>query len=312
MRFGIMGPGGIARVFCRAAKVVEGAEVVAVSSKSLERAKSFAEQEGVPSYYDSYEEMVKREDIDVVYIATTHNFHFENIMLALSHGKHVLCEKCMVLTKADAETVFKTAKEKGLFVMEATWSRFIPAMRQAKEWVDEGKIGELINTEYALGFVSKPGSRLQLPELAGGAMYDVGIYGFETVTYFSKSPIVDIKSHITWKDGVDVIDSVILCYEDGSTAAFNCTISAPMNNHLYLYGTKGRILMDNPLCPNSCTLEGLDKSTLTYSFPVEHGMQYEIKEVISCIEQGKLESDIVPHSTTVACAEMFDRTLRGE
>ena len=312
IRFGIMGAGDIAKKFCAAVKKLPQAEVAAVSSKDLVRAMAFAEENGLTSYYDQYELMLQREDIDAVYIATTHNFHYENILLALSYGKHVLCEKCMVLTAEEARTVFKTAKEKGLFVMEAMWSRFIPAMQKAKKWIEEGLLGELVMADYALGFFAQPDHRALVPHLAGGAMYDLGVYAFEGLTYLIDKPLLDIKSNVCWANGVDMTDSVLLEFEDHLLASFRCTIAAPVESCMTIYGTKGRIVLNNPVCPQECRYYGLDGSRFSYQYPVENGFEFEITEAVSCIEQGLLESSVIPHSDTIRCAELFDCVLRGK
>ena len=176
-RFGIIGAGGIAAHFCKGVKLVEGAEVVAVASSSEERAKEFALVNGVPQAYGSYEEMLQKADINVVYIATTHNFHMENLRLCFAYGKHVLCEKAMVLTAADAREVFRLAKEKNLFCMEAMWTRFLPQYRQAKQGIEEGRIGKIQAATAVVGVKGEvpPIHRLVAPELAGGAMYDIGV-----------------------------------------------------------------------------------------------------------------------------------------
>ena len=131
VRFAILGAGGIAVKFKNAADLTEGAEVVAVGSKSAERAAAFAEKNHIPRWYDNYETMLEDPEIDAVYIATTHNFHMENIRACIAAGKHILCEKPLVLTEAEAEEAFQLAAEKGVFLMEAMWSRFLPHLRKA-------------------------------------------------------------------------------------------------------------------------------------------------------------------------------------
>lgn len=312
IRFGIMGAGDIARKFCSAVKKLPQAEVAAVSSKDLIRAMAFAEENGLTAYYDQYELMLQRDDIDAVYIATTHNFHYENILLALSYGKHVLCEKCMVLTAEEAETVFRTAQEKGLFVMEAMWSRFIPAMQKAKKWISEGLLGKIVMADYALGFYANEDHRALVPELAGGAMYDLGVYAFEGLTYLIDKPLLEIQSNVDWSNGIDMTDSVLLKFEENILASFRCTISAPVESCMTIYGTKGRLVLSNPVCPTECRFYGLDGSRFSYQYPVENGFEFEIANMISCIEQGLLESSVIPHRDTVLCAKMFDDVLRGK
>ena len=136
LRFGIMGAGGIAGHFVRAMAHIKTAEVVAVASKSIERAENFAKQNGLASFC-TYDELLARDDIDAVYVATTHNFHYENIKACLEKGKHVLCEKAMVLNEDDARELFALAESKGLFLMEAMWTRFLPSMQKAKKWITD-------------------------------------------------------------------------------------------------------------------------------------------------------------------------------
>ena len=139
--FGIMGAGKIARKFCNAITDVPGTRVVAVSSKSLERATEFAANNGVPRAFGSYEAMLEECEPDAVYVATTTNYHYENVKMALKAGKHVICEKSMVTSLAEAEELFSLAREKGVLLMEGMWSRFLPNIQKAKEWLDAGKIG---------------------------------------------------------------------------------------------------------------------------------------------------------------------------
>ena len=142
-RFGILGAGGIAHKFCNAVGKVDDACVAAVASKDQKRAWRFAKRHGIEDFYSDYEHLLAREDIDAIYIATTHNFHYENIIACLEHNKPVLCEKSMVPTAAQAQEIFSLAKEKKLFVMEAMWSRFLPHINQARQWIKEGLIGNL-------------------------------------------------------------------------------------------------------------------------------------------------------------------------
>lgn len=198
IQFGIMGAGNIARKFADAVRQVEGAQVAAVASKSLERAQAFAQEQHIPAGYGGYQEMLQRPDIDAVYIATTNNFHYENILQCLEHGKHVLCEKSMVLHTRQAEEVFALAREKGLFLMECMWVRFLPKIQKVKEWVETGRIGRLKCAQGNLGFYAGKDltTRAYNPALGGGSMYDLGVYLIEVLGYFATEPLAQVESTV--------------------------------------------------------------------------------------------------------------------
>jgi predicted dehydrogenase len=313
-RFGIIGAANIANKFCDAVSYLEDTEVVAVASKDLNRAKAFAEKNQLPSYYDSYDEMLAREDIDGIYIATTHNFHYDNLLACIKYGKHVLCEKSMVLTKKDAETVFALAKEKHVFVMEAMWSRFLPNIQKARQWVQENRIGEVNLASSSLGFAAPkdPMNRMFNPDLAGGALYDLGVYDIEVMTYLIQKEIRQINSTILYADtGVDAADNITLTF-DGCIANLQCSISSKMKECAYLYGDKGYIKIPVFHMGDTCTLYDLKGSVIEeFTEKPVNGFIYEIEEVVHCVRAGKLESDVIPHKDTVLCAAIFDQCLRN-
>lgn len=315
IRFGIIGAGNIANKFCDAAKLAAGAEVCAVASKSMERAQAFAERNGIAKAYDSYEEMLKTEDIDAVYIATTHNFHMENIRLCFEYGKHVLCEKAMVLTADDAREVFRLAKEKNLFCMEAMWSNFLPQTQKAKEWITSGAIGEIQSVSAVIGFNGggNPESRLYNPALAGGAMYDIGVYPVEIVSYLVGEPIEDCigvwRPHAVTK--VDERVSFIVRYAS-CDAAIQTLLTSNAREYTIINGSKGCIEL--PWSSSGYVAKRFDgrrQLAETFELRFENGFVYEIEEVVRCINAGKITSDIMPPEATIQCAELFDKLLRG-
>ncbi|HEX3038077.1 MAG TPA: Gfo/Idh/MocA family oxidoreductase [Oscillospiraceae bacterium] len=311
--FGIIGAADIANKFCDAVNQVENAEVVAVSSKSLERAKAFAEKNHVPSYYDSYDEMLSRDDIDAVYIATTHNFHYDNMLSCIEHGKHILCEKSMVLTKKDAETVFARAKDKNIFVMEAMWSRFLPSIQKARQWVEEKRIGELnlASAEFAFVAGKDPKNRMYNPDLAGGAMYDLGVYDIEIMTYLINKEIRQVNSTLLFADtGVDKTDNITLKFDD-CIANLQCSICTKAEEVAYLFGDKGYIKISAFSKGGTCTLYNLEgKVVEEFGKQPANGFIYEVEEVVRCVRAGKLESEVIPHKDTILCASIFDQCLR--
>lgn len=308
-RFGIMGAGNIASNFCDAVKTMDNAVVTAVASKTPGKPERFAAEHNIARYYDNYEDMLKSDDIDAVYIATTHNFHYENAMEAIKFGKHILCEKCFVLNKADAEAVFAAAKEKNLFCMEATWSRFLPAVNKAKEWIESGAIGDINLVNYTIGFKSDENEqgRMRNKSLAGGAMFDIGVYAIEITTYIVNKKLKDVRSTLSYfENGCDKVDTITLSFED-CIANLNAIITCDVPNEMHIYGTKGRIYIKNPHYADSCEL--YDQKGLKESFfsRRDNGFEFEINEVIRCVENREIESPVIPHSATIECAGIFDK-----
>ena len=315
IRFGIIGAGNIANKFCDAARLAEGAEVVAVASKSMERARAFAGRNGVPQAFDSYEDMLKTADIDAVYIATTHNFHMDNIRLCFAYGKHVLCEKAMVLTADDAREVFRLAKEKNLFCMEAMWTNFLPQVQKAKEWITSGAIGEIQAVSAVIGFNGggNPESRLYNPDLAGGSMYDIGVYPAEIVSYLVGEPIEDCMG--VWRPhpvtGVDERAAFIVRYAS-CDAAIQCLLTSNVREYMIFNGTRGCIEL--PWSSSGSTArryDGRRQLAETFELPLGNGFVYEIEETVRCIREGRITSDIMPPEATIQCAELYDKILRG-
>lgn len=314
-RFGIIGAGNIAGHFCRAVSMVEGAEVVAVASKSAERAANFAARNGVAQSYGSYEQMLSQADINVVYIATTHNYHMENIRLCFAYGKHVLCEKAMVLHEADAREAFALAKEKGLFLMEAMWSRFLPQYQKAKQWLTEGRIGAVQAASVVIGFKGSPDpkGRILNPDLAGGAMYDIGVYAIEPLAYLLGEPVEDVIS--VWRPAVTGVDErvTMTLRFPSCDAALQCLVSSPAKEYVILNGSDG--VIELPFVSGGHTVRLYDENRrLVEEFhePWENGFVYEVEEVVRCIAAGKLTSDIMPPEDTIACAAIYDQVLGSQ
>jgi predicted dehydrogenase len=184
VRFGIIGLGAIAARFASVLNTVPGVELVSVASSDKRKADAFAEKFGAKKAYDNYVELVNDDDVDVVYIALTHNFHFEAIKLCLSNRKGVLCEKPLAINKKDADYLTVLSKELNVLLMEAMWTRFIPAFKKAKEWVKSGTIGDvkLVNASFCFNVPFDPENRLYNPKLAGGSLFDAGVYPIEFTT----------------------------------------------------------------------------------------------------------------------------------
>lgn len=307
-RFGIIGAGDIAHKFCDAVNSIEGAKVIAVASKSLARAGDFALDEKIEKAYGDYEQMLTEVKLDAVYVATTHNYHYDNVKLCLEHGIPVLCEKPFVLNSKDAKELFALAKEKNVMLMEAMWSRYLPQNQKAKEWIQKGEIGPIRLASCVVGFngARNAENRIFSPELAGGAMYDIGVYAIELMTYMVEQELKDVKvlTVPAWT-GVDASNVVAMQFET-CAAALQTTVMSNALKHLTINGEDGYIFIPDSNVGHEAYLYRNGKFVEHFSKPYDNGFVWEVEDFITCVKEGKLESDIVPASATIQCAEIFD------
>ncbi len=312
IHFGIIGAGNIARKFRDAVSQTEGAEVTAVASKDVLRAKKWAEEESVPHYYGSYGTMLRDEPIDAVYIATTNNFHQENILSCLHAGKHVLCEKPLAMNSTHAKEAIRLARKKQLFLMEAMWSRFLPKSQAVRDWVLCGKIGTVKLMQATIGWVGDEvyNHRLFVPELGGGSLYDLGIYPLELLPYYTGQKIIDVQKLVhRYPTGVDESVSLNLTLEH-CFANIQCSFTTKLTEDAYLYGDRGYIRIPKIHFGTDAYLYDLEDNLVdTFTGKEENGFLYEVEETVRCIQSGQCESTICPHSMTLEACELFDRCL---
>lgn len=312
-KIGIMGAGGIANHFCEAVKLIDRCEVTAVASKSLERSGKLARKQGIAAAYDDYEELLRKQELDCVYIAVTQDAHFDLSMLCLDYRVPVLCEKAMYLNSSQAEAAFARAKDEHIFMMEAMWSRFLPHIKKAKEWIADGLIGNVTIAEAAIGFPAPRdfGNRYFSPALGGGAAYDLLVYPYEILTFLLDGGIVKTDAYAVWgESGVDYSDHVVLHYGD-KIVSMDASIAGHMDEKIVICGEKGKIVMPRAHCGNEAYLytEGVEEPVYYKDEVTKHGFVYEIEEAIRCIENGEVESPVIPHQDTMSCAAVFDLIL---
>ena len=309
IRFGILGAGDIAHKFIDAVRQTEVGEVAAVASKDLQRAKAWSEREHLENYYGSYDELLADPQIDAIYIATTTNAHYENILQCLRAGRHVLCEKSLVRSYEEAQEVCALAKEKKLFLMEAMWSRFLPKTTTVRNWIAQGRIGKVNLIQATIGWKADPvyNKRLFLPELGGGALYDIGIYPLELIPYLVNQKIVDIQPLMRYHStGVDDISSLNLRLED-CFANIQCSFTTKLPEDVYIYGEEGYIRIPKIHYGNSAFLyDHGDEIIDSFQGGGENGFIYQVEEVIHCIKNGQTESAVCPHKMTLDAAKWID------
>ena len=236
-RFGIMGAAKIANKFCEAVSLLDNCEVCAISSKSYDRAKDFATKHGINKYYDSYIEMLDNEKPDCVYIAVTNNDHYRLTMMCVDRGIPVLCEKAMFQNSDEAQKVFEVAARNKVFVMEAMWSRFLPAVNKAKMWIDKGEIGVPEISQFSIGFkaVEDNSNRFFNPLLGGGAAKDITVYAYEITTYLIEQEIKNMNVSATWSDsGVDANNHISIEFEH-TLADLAASIMTSIDDKMIIY-----------------------------------------------------------------------------
>ncbi len=305
-RWGIMGAGIIAKKLAAALKQTKNAELYFVASKSSKRAEAWAQEQGVPNF-GSYEELVNDESVDIVYVATTHNFHRETAQLALEHGKHVLMEKPFTVNAAEADELISLAREKGVFLMEAIWTRFLPVYAKLHELLDSGVIGELRLLKMTFGNFALPQyeNRLKDPELAGGVTLDMGIYPIQFCCYMLNQLPADIQSMCRFSDrGIDELATYQFRFPSGAIAQISTSFALKMANRAELYGTKGYIVFSPFAMGNAFAVyihDGTNEIQKEESYTVEtaeNGFVYQVQEVHRCLEAGETESPVIPLNET--------------
>ena len=310
-RFAVMGAGNIGRKFCEAARMA-GYEAAAVASRSVERAEKWAAENKVKSAYGDYERILEKEKPDCVYIATTPDSHYELAMLCLDHGVPVLCEKAAFLNSAQAREVFSRSEKEGIFVMEALWSRFLPAVKQAREWIRQEYAGKPSFAQIDIGFLAPPdaGNRYRNPLLGGGAAYDITVYVYEIARFLLGEEDSLTASAVWGPTGVDVTDHVVLHFPE-MCASLTASFDAALEEKAVIYGDRGRIVLPHPHYASEAFFYPQDggEGISFRDTETKNGFIYEIQETVSCIRAGRTESRVVPHSLTLSCAKLFDRIL---
>jgi predicted dehydrogenase len=311
IRWGILGPGRIAHKFATGLQAAPDAELVAVGSRTQEKAEAFADEFNAPRRHGSYESLAADPDVDVIYVATPHPHHMDATLLCLDHGKAVLCEKPFAMNVRQAERMVASAREKNLFLMEAMWTRFRPAIRKAVELVDGGAIGDPALLQVAVGWRSPfdPTSRLFDKKLGGGILLDGGIYPLSLASHFLGQAERIVSLAQMAPTGVDDQAGVVLSYASGAMASIVFSSRVTPHATATLVGTDGRIeIHEDWHKPEGFTLRRRDGSTEVFDFALTegNGYQYEAMHVMACLREGRTESDIMPLDESLALMRALD------
>ena len=313
LNWGILGAGLIASKLSKAIAEADGASLYAIGSRDLEKSKKFALKYGVEHAFGSYEELCSCPEIDVIYIATPHSFHKEHAKLAISHGKHVLCEKPFSLNLEETEQMLSLAQEKNLFLMEAMWTVLLPGMQRLKGLLADGAIGKPLYMEADFGFQAPydKEARLFNPDLGGGALLDVGIYPLSLATYLFGRP-KEVKATAQFGvTGVDETSCYSLQFENGMSASLSSSIVVNTSHSATIYGTEGTLHVPADWWKvEKVTISNGSYREIDTSYTGSEYV-YEVQEVCECVNKGLLESSKVPHQWTRDVMSLLDE-IRDE
>ena len=311
MNWGILSTGVIAKNFAETAKYMNDVHIHAVSSRTREGADAFADQYGIPVRHEGALALAQDPDVDIVYIATPHNAHYEGMKMMISHGKHVLCEKSFTTDAKQAEEIFALAREKGVFVMEAFWTKLCPVYRDVERIIAAGQIGEIRAVTAQYGYTTARQARKFDPQMAGGTLLDIGVYAIGFACMMLGYEFDQIQSNLIMNDvGTDAIDAITL-RKGNAVAQLTTAIGANMPLMGGVYGTKGHIDIPDFKNPQMVTVcvDGQAPYEIKRPFEV-NGFEYEIREAMACVSAGRLCSDVITPEQSVAVMAIMDEIRR--
>ncbi len=308
--WGIIGTGTIAHDFAADLRRAPGAELAAVGSRTAEAAEAFGRRFRVPHRHASYAALVEDPSVDVVYVATPHSLHAENSRMALEAGKPVLCEKSLTINAREALGLIELARSRRLFLMEAMWTRYLPAVIHLRELLAEGVLGDIrmLAADFGLRFDFDRHGRLFAPELGGGALLDLGVYPVSLASMVLGQPEAIVSLAKLGETGVDDQAGIVLRYERGQIACLYSSMRAATPAEATIIGTQGRIRLDAPVYkPEGMTLTLPGRRDKRIERRVDgNGLHYEAAEVMRCLIDGKLESSLMPLDESLSIMQTMD------
>jgi len=311
IKWGILSTGHISNKFADALELLPDAELVAVASRGIESATTFAIKHNIPKAYGSYQELADDPEIDVIYIGTPHSFHCENSIMCMRKGKAVLVEKAFAINATEAQEMVQVAHEADVFLMEAMITRHVPLIKQILDWIKEGRIGEvrMVKASRCARGVFRPGARHLTPDLGGGSLLDVGVYviSFASMIY-KKSPVESVGLSHIGDLGSDEQGVAILKYDNGEIADLSFALKTAGVNEAYILGTEGHIKIEDVFAvPTKATLFINKVEVDAIEQPIiGNALNYEAEEVMRCLKLGLKESPFMPLDESVQIMEIMD------
>lgn len=309
MKVGILGAGRIAATLAETMNKMSEVECYGVASRDLEKAKVFAKEHSFQHAFGSYEGMLADDEVELIYIATPHSHHYQHIKMCLDAGKHILCEKSFTVNEKQAAEVLHIAEEKDLLLTEAIWTRYMPSRKMIDDLLAEKVVGDVVKMTANLNYPLCDKERIVKPELAGGALLDVGIYPLNFAYMHFGDKVKEMHSAVQMTSaGVDGENGMILLYEDGKMAILNSGIHGKSDSQGIFYGSAGCMVVENINNPETIKIFDRDRNLIREIEVPEQisGYEYEIAETISCIKEGKLECPSMPHTETLKMMHVMD------
>ena len=313
LRIGILGCGSIASTLAATMlQMSDRIRIEAVASRDKAKAEEFASRFGVEKAYGSYDELYEDSSVDLVYVATPHAFHHDQMIAALEHGRNVLSEKAFCINAAEAEEVFRLAREKHLYVAEAIWTRYMPSRKLINDIIASGRIGRVVSITANLGYkiIQKP--RLADPALGGGALMDVGVYPLNFVLMATEGDTIKSMAGLAVKSdrGVDLRSTIDLTFESGITAQIFCDAECRSDRKGMIYGTEGSLEITNVNNPEEIKIWSADRNAvLLETIPIRNeinGYEYELEAAAEAIENGEIEPKAMPWRETLRVLRITD------
>lgn len=313
LRWGVIGSGWIAGTFAADLARSATGRVVAVGSRTQEAADRFGDRFEIPIRHDSYEALVEDPAVDVVYVATPHPMHHDNALLALEVGKPVLVEKAFTMNAAEARDLVGAARSRGLFLMEAMWTRFLPHIAEVRRLLAARALGDIVSVsaDHGQWFARDPAHRLFAAELGGGALLDLGVYPVSFASMVLGKPDRILALVDPAFTGVDGQTSMLFGYPGGAQAILTCTLFARTPTRAAIVGTEARIEVDGVFyAPSRFSLISRQGESTRFEPPYDgRGMRYQADEVVRCLREGLTESPLMPLDETVSIMETMDAVL---
>jgi dihydrodiol dehydrogenase / D-xylose 1-dehydrogenase (NADP) len=310
IRLGILGTGNMARQFAAALHHAGNIELIAAGSRRQESAERFAREFGLRKFHAGYEELAADRDIDLVYVATPHSCHLSNTLMCLDAGKAVICEKPFAINANEAAAMIAKAREKKLFLMEAMWTRYIPAVVRLRELLAEDAIGEVQLMIAGGAFMPDftPEAYLFRPELGGGVLLDAGVYLVSMASMVFGAPGKILAAGCIGERGIDEHDALLLQHDGGALASLYVSLRARSSPDMTLLGDGGKIYLHAPVfAPRMLTLGVHGKGEEVLNFPFAgNGYQFQAIEAAKCILAGRTESVSMPLDETLGIMRTLD------
>lgn len=315
IRWGILGPGGIANAFADAVAVGTASSVVAVGSRSAERAARFAGRHGIATAHGSYEALVADPHVDAVYVASPHSEHAAHALLALEAGKPVLVEKAFTRSESEAIRVLDLARGSGLLVAEAMWSRYLPHYDVARQVVEQGLIGEvvIVTAEHSQRLHPDGPERLAAPELAGGALLDLGVYPVSFADHLLGEPSAITAIGSLTELSVDASEAITLQHPTGALAVLTASMQARGTNAAQVVGTQGRLQLDGTFYSPTTLRLVTDDGIAEWDGRLGDGLRgfsYEAAEFARSLVEGRAQTPSMPHDVTLRVMRTMDEVRR--